>query len=234
MSPSRVNTITVVLVLFSLLASMADAAPVNEMEPNNFFAEAQNLNGNFTREFDATITDAMGNNTSTFIPHATVFGRGDNGPGGLGLDADYFRFDVSDANTQGIFDIDSVQPISTLQLYLFDDAGQLLAQSQSNAALGMAVPDTGSLSLNDPFLEYTFATAGLYFLGVAGTPSFGQNGGIVGVGPAPLDEYTLQASIALPEPASLLMFGASAAGLAFYRRRKSGMNVKADDFQADI
>lgn len=209
-----------VLLLTVLGTVTVQAAPVNEVEDNNFFGTAQNVDGSVSMGFNPNITNSLGTNTSTTIRHVSINGRGDNGfPLGLGLDNDYYSFTVDDPGWVGVFDIDNTPGLSNLALYLFDSGGQLLGGNDNQVG---PLPDSGSASLNDPFLEHTFADAGLYYIGVTRAGSFGQDGGIVGLGPPPTDVYTLNATVgvAVPEPASMLLFGAGSAGMIFYRRRR--------------
>ncbi|NOX53014.1 MAG: hypothetical protein GXP27_00970, partial [Planctomycetes bacterium] len=162
-----------------------------EREPNDSIATAQNLdNENWSLESDPNIGDTL-TNTSTTIPHITVSGTGDG-------TFDYFSFTVSNAGDRGIFDIDfgadllgGAGSIDT-ELFLFDAAGNLLAQNDdASTAAGAG----GSVSGLDAYIEYTFASPGLYVIGVGEFPSTGTNGGITGNTPDLGDTYTLQISV---------------------------------------
>lgn len=202
-----------------LLATMQTvrvaAGPVVELEPTNNFFPGQNVNAAFTMNFDPRIEDSSGTNVSTSSFHVEYAG------GGLtdgGVTYDFINFNVNQAGTLGIFDIDA-GPVPNLasdtSLFLFDLAGNLLASSTGNA-----VVDTGSLTALDPFLQHSFASAGTYVLGVAGNGATAASGmGIMGPGLTANDTYTLMASLAVPEPASILLFGAGSAGWLCIRRR---------------
>jgi hypothetical protein len=143
------------------------------------------------------------------MPHASVIGI-DN----FSVTPDYYSFSVNADGLSGIFDIDST-PFSNTSLYLFDSVGNLLAQSTGQTSI-----DPGSFTLNDPFLEYTFSTAGVYVIGVGGALSSAGPGGITGPGPSFFDSYLLNASVAVPEPVSTVLFCAGVAGLTLCHRRK--------------
>ena len=196
----------------------AKALPVPEVEPNDTLATAQNVSGNFSLDADANITD------STLIPHATVFGSGDG-------TFDYYTFSVKDAGSRGIFDIDFTFPFGMFgtfdpMLLLYATDGTLLAQNDN---IPPADPlDAGSVTKTDPYIDYTFASAGTYIIGVAETGSIGTPTGIVGDAPDVGDFYTLNISVTpVPEPASIALFGAGVATLIGYRRRKRRQNTLA-------
>lgn len=192
----------------------AAAGFVAESEPNNTLATADNIDGSFTTDFHPFIENSSGTNTSTSIPHSSYSG---NGFADLGSTYDYFSFNVLFDGAIGIFDVDSSSAQSNTELYLFDAAGNLLAENDDNTVI-----DNGSVTTFDPFLEYTFATAGLYIVGLGGLGSSAGPGGITGPGLSAFDSYTVNVSVSsAPEPASLLLFGAGTAGLVYYRRRHS-------------
>ena len=201
--------------LAALLPHQASAAVVRESEPNNTLATADNVDGHFTTDFVRRIEDANGVNTSTTIPHVGFRGRGQANRDG-GIYSDYFSFTVPVAGTRGIFDVDSNSLTSNTELYLYDAAGNLLAENDDATRI-----DRGSRTLFDPFLAYTFSSAGLYVVGIGGLASIGSLGGITGPGLLPTDTYVVNASLnAVPEPISFVLFGAGVAGLITYRRRK--------------
>jgi Ca2+-binding RTX toxin-like protein len=149
-----------------LSAGIALAAPVGEVEPNDSPAEAQNIDGSFSRDFDPNIGDQT-TNTSTIIPHATVNGTGND-------TVDYYSFTVSQGD-KGIFDVDgaALNPPeeefagfdSWIELY--DSSGQFLDFSDdSSTEWGQG----GSVHPFDSYLEYTFQTSGTYYIAVGAWP----------------------------------------------------------------
>jgi hypothetical protein len=192
-----------------LSPAAARAGVVMDVAGNGTIATALNVDGGFTTDFHADIHDAAGNNISTTAPNVSITRSGG------AASHDYFRFTVDTAGTQGIFDVDSNGGSNT-SLYLFDNSGTLLGSSQGHALI-----DAGSTSLLDPFLQYTFAAAGLYVIGIAGPNSSAADGGITGQPVLPTHSYAINASLsAVPEPATLLLFGTGAAGLIYSHRRK--------------
>ena len=206
---TRTYSVATALSAVHLCSAAVLAGFVGESEPNNSIATAQNIDAAFTQDFIGIIQDGMGNNTSTLIPHASVIGINN-----FSATPDYYSFTVNGPGLSGVFDIDAT-PFSDTSLYLFDSAGNLLAQSTGQTSV-----DPGSFTLNDPFLEYTFSSAGLYVIGVGGALSSAGPGGIVGPGPSFFDSYLLNASVAVPEPVSTVLFCTGIAGLNFCRRRK--------------
>ena len=204
------RSVAAILMITAFSPLAAHGGPVAEVEPNDSLASAQNIDAAFTLDFNPIIQDGMGTNTSTLIPHASIIGGGDPA-----LTPDYFSFTVNDAGLSGVFDVDSGSVFSDTALYLFDSAGNLLAQNND-----ASVVDFGSFTLADPFLEYTFASAGLYVIGVGGALSSAGPGGIIGDGPSPIDSYTLNATVAVPEPMSTILFCTGIAGLGLCHRRR--------------
>jgi hypothetical protein len=172
-----------------LYAGVALAAPVNEEEPNDSIAQAQNIDGAFTLDQDPDIGDTT-TNTSTTIPHATVVGTGDNS-------VDYYAFTVTQAGERGIFDIDyALVPPEGFDAYLilYDSSGTPLVDADdAPTAWGQG----GSVHPFDSYLEYTFATPGTYYIGVSSCCNFFQ--------PNPIPDgtsYELQVSLEAHELAS--------------------------------
>ena len=152
-----------VLVLTFGGISPATAASVNEVEPNDSVATAQNIDANFTLDFDPNIGDST-SNTSTIIPHVTIIGTGDR-------TNDYYSFTVNKPGDKGIFDIDfgSGQASGNFDAFLnlFDSGGNPLGfDDDSNPSVGAG----GSSSSNDSYLEFLFATPGVYVIRVGGYP----------------------------------------------------------------
>jgi hypothetical protein len=177
-------TLLAAMVAGMLYAGVALAAPVNEEEPNDSIAQAQNIDGAFTLDQDPDIGDTT-TNTSTTIPHATVEGTGDDS-------LDYYSFTVTQAGARGIFDIDYAAETgldSFLVLYDSDGITELARTDDSDPAWGQG----GSVSGLDSYLEYTFATPGTYYIVVGRCCEFTP-----GVLPPPVPtgtSYELQVSI---------------------------------------
>lgn len=129
-----------------------------EVEPNNAIATAQNIDGEWSLDFNSNITDFSGNNTSTTIPHVTISGSGDG-------TFDYYSFSVAVANSRVILDIDNnfESDGSTFDsdLFLYDiDGTNVLARSDWST-------ETGHVGGGFPsFIDYTFSTPGTYTIGV--------------------------------------------------------------------
>ena len=162
---------------------------VPEAEPNNTLLTALPIDDlGFSLDFDANIGDSFNINTSTLIPHLSILGTGDGS-------YDFYSFTVTNAGDRGIFDIDNGQSLGSGSfdsvLYLFDSSGFQLIRSDD------AGIDPGSISGLDSLLEFTFPTAGTYYVAVAEFGSFGGGGpnGIID-SPVPFGaDYTLHVSI---------------------------------------
>jgi len=182
------------------LASTALARVVNEVEPNDTLKTAQDIEApfNWDLEFDPDIEAA------TELPHVTIKGSGNNKDIGS---FDYYKFSVSAAGIRGVFDIDYGEKpgdaaIDT-ELFLYAADGTFLAENdQENAALGQS----GSAGPDDSFIDYIFAAAGNYIIGVGRYTSFDSGilgEGIQGFAPIEGQTYTLQISIADHETSDL-------------------------------
>ncbi len=141
--------------------SPAAAFTVNEVEPNNTVDTAQNIDSNFSLDFDANIGDTT-SNTSTTIPHVTINGTGDG-------TFDFYSFTVFNTGDKAIFDIDFGSTVSgttgrvdTL-LRLFDSGGTELADNDDNS---ISFGQGGSVSRRDSYLEFTFSAPGTFVIGV--------------------------------------------------------------------
>jgi Ca2+-binding RTX toxin-like protein len=169
---------------------------VPEIEPNNGFTSAINIdNLGFSLDFDPNITDTLGINTSTVLPHISIQGTGDG-------TFDFYSFTVANAGDSAIFDIDFGFGVSNTgllsadgfdsQLFLFDSFGNpLTTQVQGNDSAF----DAGSSSMLDSFLEFTFSTPGTYVVGVARSSASAVVGGISGAGVPIGSDYTLHVSV---------------------------------------
>jgi hypothetical protein len=162
-----------------------DLAPggfADEVEPNqppvtvpDLAGNGQNVNDSgWNLDENPIITD------STTIPHISIEGTGDG-------TFDYYVFDVVAAGSRGIFDID-LENFDT-ELFLYDTNGNLLAANDDNGS------DPGSGSGLASLIDFTFAQAGTYIIGVGEFNSFNFGGEIDGNAPDPGDFYTLHISL---------------------------------------
>ena len=118
---------------------------VPEIEPNDGLTSALNIdNLGFSLDFDPNITDTMGINTSTVLPHISIQGTGDGS-------FDFYSFTVANAGDSAIFDIDFGSGLANNgdingdpfdpDLFLFDSFGTSLSSNDDSLAV-----DTGSTS----------------------------------------------------------------------------------------
>ena len=166
-----------------------------EAEANDSLTNAQTIGNNFSLVSDPNIESSL------VIPHATVRGTGND-------TFDYYAFNVTTGN-RAIFDIDGDLDNDNVrdpgafdtQLFLFDSAGNLLAENddfRTAAGGGGSSPNLGTGGFFDSYIDYTFMNPGTYYLGVA--RFFSSIGGAVptpiqGTPPTLGTNYTLQVSI---------------------------------------
>jgi Ca2+-binding RTX toxin-like protein len=175
------------------LVSGSASLVVPEIEPNDGLTSALNIdNLGFSLDFDPNITDTLGINTSTVLPHLSIQGTGDGS-------FDFYSFTVANAGDSAIFDIDFGSGLANNgavngdpfdpELFLFDSFGSVLTFNDDSNV------DPGSTSALDSFIQFTFAVPGTYVIGVASFPSSAVTGGISGPGVPAGSDYTLQVSI---------------------------------------
>ncbi|MEW6982310.1 M4 family metallopeptidase [Colwelliaceae bacterium 6471] len=132
---------------------------IEEIEPNNTLAQAQNIDDHFNLNYSPDIGDETTNN-STLIGHVTIAGTGDDS-------YDYFQFTVTSAPSIAIFDIDygmNVGGSIDTYLRLYDESGLLLdANDDATVTYGQG----GSIHLYDSFLSYSFTSVGVYTVKVS-------------------------------------------------------------------
>lgn len=158
------------LLCLSALAPLASSAAfVIDTEPNDSLSAAQALDGKFTVEFSPDIGNTAGVNTSEFVPHVSILGSGDD-------TLDYYGFTVLRSGSIGIFDLDYGTSELDAALAIWDDEGTLLFENDDYAPYELAGAG-GSDDEFDPFIEFTFARAGSYVVGVAAFPSQAVSGG---------------------------------------------------------
>jgi hypothetical protein len=216
-------------VLQTILASLiivplaANADPVVEIESNDSAATAQNIDGSFDLSFNALIGDAAYVNTSTTIPHAEITGTGDG-------TYDWYSFTVATAGSLGIFDIDCAWQnqsgvcagsglITSFDAFidLFDTDG-VTPLRDTNAysdgyddghiafptGTGLDAGSVGAFGL-DPFVTYTFATPGTYFIRVGECCGHSDPSDFTSAfALEPSGDYLLNVSIGDPTPEILL------------------------------
>lgn len=148
------------------------AAGIPEFEPNDTAATAQNVDGNFTLDADANITD------STTVPHVSVSATGDS-------TNDFYRF-TSAAGGRVIVDIDANSFDS--EIGIWDAGGTLLSNNDDNAG------DPGSNGFAS-YLDINLLGPGVYTVGVCQfNCEFGNSFAITG-NPVPDGaSYTLHVS----------------------------------------
>ena len=151
------------------------AGSLLEVEGNDSLATAQDVTAGFGTGFNANITNLDGVNVSTLFPNVSITATGDG-------TFDYYRFTVAQDNSLGIFDIDFGMPDVDIEIALFDEAGNSLAEDDDFFAPispnSEAIDDgAGSVHGFDSFIEFIFSTAGTYTLGVAQFPSVSTTGG---------------------------------------------------------
>ncbi len=136
-----------------------NSAEVFEVNPNDSFVNAQNIDFTFSNRLSPDIGDTT-TNTSEQIPHTTIIGTGDDSH-------DYFKFTVDKTPSIAILDIDyGYNHGGSFDSYirLYNGSGNLIAENDdSNFTNGQ----TGSTSNLDSFLTFTFNTTGIYYLKVS-------------------------------------------------------------------
>ncbi len=180
---------------------------VQEMESNDSFATAQNLDlAQWSLTYSPDIGKGNGNNVSTNRPHVTI--KSDTGPGNDSFD--YYSFTVQETGVKGIFDIDYTgdgTPFNS-KLFLYDSSGNLLRQNNnSNTNRGAEGSDTNQ----DSFLQYTFSAPGTYYIvvGESGSSDAGGGAGVQGNVPDINDSYTLQVALTSHPSVSQHIFSTS-------------------------
>jgi len=169
--------------------------PVPEQELNNSTAPPP-PNPNIlmgTQDVDLNGWNLLSNSditSSTIIPHLSILGTGDG-------TFDYYSFTVN-VGDQGIFDIDDENFDS--ELFLYDADGNLLAVNDNGPG------DSGDGAATASFIDHTFASSGMFVIGVGKFDAFDTGGFIGGAVPAGGDVYTLHISLenhgvtAAPDP----------------------------------
>ena len=210
----RYSSIVAILATALFFPRLVLATQIIEIasDANNTAATAQNVNGFFSTEFVAIITD------STIFPHVSIVGKGSAGSVNP---PDFYTFTTAGSGI--ILDIDTTFPggLDT-EIGIWNSAGTLIGTNDNSAAL-----DPGSTSTLNSFLRLDGLPAGTYIVGVCEGvvsseavdcvfgPNFSMTGNFMDSG----DGYTLHIST-IPEPSALILLGVGLAAIGFRRRPK--------------
>jgi len=200
-----------------LMMSGANAAFVAEIEANDTFVTAQNIDGAFDLSPNSLIENSAGVNTSTFIPHVEIHSVGD-----FSVTSDFYSFTASAGDTV-VLDIDCAHsptlngcgpspfgPFDAL-IVLYDPGGApVFPSDDSFLPIDMGSDPGGTL---DSFLEIVLPVGGLWAVEVDDAV----------LGPIPAGgEYILNVSLApVPVPAAVWLFGSALGLLGWIKRRKT-------------
>jgi hypothetical protein len=229
----EVNKLLILLLASSTLTLSAHASVIREVERNNNFNQAQNLEDFFSNDYKRRVE----NSGVSDWEWVSIKGRG-NGT------YDYYVFEAF-AGQDYIFDIDkgmSKRHSVDTELGLWALEGMLLHEqddcySDNGGALDCSrtwlSSDKGSNHIFDPMFSWTFETSGLFVVGVgkfytyADEDGFGfdQDGQATQRG----ERYKLNVSrslpfatqsIDIPEPASLAIFALGLIGIGAARSKR--------------
>ncbi|TWU43841.1 hypothetical protein Q31b_13730 [Novipirellula aureliae] len=150
--------------LYDLAIAQSGTGTINAVAGNDSLATAQNLDGEeWSLGFDTNIDN------STARPHLSISALGDN-------TFDYYSFTVDQAGATAGFDIDASS--FDTELFLYDSSGNLLAANDDD--YNVSPGDNGTTSIRDSYIEYTFATPGVYTIAVGQFSSYDFLGGLAG------------------------------------------------------
>lgn len=200
-----------------MMMSGANAAFISEIEANDTFVTAQNIDGAFDLSPNSLIENSAGVNTSTFIPHVEILSVGD-----FSITSDFYSFTASAGDTV-VLDIDCVSsptlngcgpspfgPFNALTV-LYDPTGTpVFAGDDSVLPIDAGSDPGGTL---DSFLEIVLPVGGLWAVEVDDAV----------LGPIPAGgEYILNVSLGpVPVPAAVWLFGSALGLLGWIRHKKA-------------
>ena len=142
-SLSTLATSILGLAMMGMAGTAANAAVINEIEPNDTIATAQNIDAFFDLSFDPNIEDVAGVNTSVTISHAEVQGTGDG-------TTDFYSF-TGQAGSLAILDIDCGS----------DPQATCVSAGSFDAIIFLFAPSSAPIGFNDDSGFATcFATGG--------------------------------------------------------------------------
>ncbi|MES2594472.1 MAG: kelch repeat-containing protein [Verrucomicrobiota bacterium] len=155
---------------------------LDQVNTNGSLATAQSINGptNWSLDPNPNILNA------STVPHVTVRGTTST------TSVDFWSFTVS-AGAVGTFDFDGLIPYNNVNVAqapyatLYNSSGTELTNNFQTAASSGAGGSTGL----EPFIQYTFATAGTYYLKLANHPGGSPANGPLGQ----VSSYDLQVSL---------------------------------------
>lgn len=183
----------------TLSMASVHAGYLYESGANTSFATAQNVNGGFSLDADAGISN------STTWAHASLIGTGDNN---AAQSYDYYRFSMGAGGV--IFDIDFGMYDLDSWITVYDSNAALVGYNDDGG-----IYDAGTQHSWDSYMQLTLA-AGDYVVAVS---SYLGQYLLAG------QDYVLHISVEnlpaaeVPEPGGLLLLGVALAGLALSRKR---------------
>jgi hypothetical protein len=143
----------------------------------------------------ATVTDTNDQTSEAVVMTVSTSGKSTSGTIDIGTDVDMFSFNVAAGKRISFNENKSGKTSLNSMLRLFNAQGQQLAINDDGAAPGEALA-------RDSYLEYTFANAGTYYvgLGASGNNSYDAVTGLGDIAGATTGGYTLTLKDITPVP----------------------------------